>query len=97
MLLCGIAMREALMILGLKDCYHQSTLIQNPEDGALWLRAFRNRGTPDAFGRREWDALLGHCQAVCDVPAIHFSTELMDAYPEAKVILTTRDVDAWHR
>jgi len=36
-------------------------------------------------------------QSVCDLPAIAFCPELMDAYPEAKVILTNRDVDAWYR
>ncbi len=40
--------------------------------------------------------LLGHCQAVCDVPAACFATELMEAYPDAKVILTNRDIDAWY-
>lgn len=48
------------------------------------------------FGRKEWDQLLGDCQAVCDWPACAFAKELIEAYPNAKVILTTRDVDSWH-
>lgn len=95
----GAALRDALKILGLNECYHQTTLIQNPEDGVMWLQAlkakYREEGPP--FSRQQWGALLGHCQAVCDVPAIHFADELMDTYPDAKVVLTTRDVDAWHR
>jgi hypothetical protein len=35
-------------------------------------------------------------QAVCDVPAVCFAKELMQAYPEAKVILTNRDIESWH-
>jgi len=35
-------------------------------------------------------------KAVCDWPAICFAKELIEAYPEAKVILTTRNVDTWH-
>lgn len=35
-------------------------------------------------------------QAVCDWPACAFAKELIEAYPNAKVILTTRDVDSWH-
>lgn len=31
------------------------------------------------------------------MPAAYFAEELLAAYPEAKVILTTRDVDKWHR
>lgn len=32
-------------------------------------------------------------QAVTDFPAVIFARELIDAYPEAKVILTNRNVD----
>ena len=35
-------------------------------------------------------------KAVSDWPAIAFSEELLAAYPEAKVILPSRDVDSWH-
>ena len=35
-------------------------------------------------------------QAVCDWPACAFAKELIEAYPNAKVILTTREVDSWH-
>ena len=35
-------------------------------------------------------------QSVCDLPAIAFGPELMDAYPDAKIILTNRSVDSWH-
>ena len=35
-------------------------------------------------------------QSVCDLPAIAFGPELMDAYPDAKIILTHRPVDSWY-
>ncbi|KAH1340383.1 hypothetical protein KXV68_001027 [Aspergillus fumigatus] len=48
--------------------------------------------------RAEFDALLGHCDAVVDTAASFFAAELVEAYPEALVILNTRkDMDAWHR
>lgn len=31
------------------------------------------------------------------MPAAYFVEELLEAYPDAKVILTVRDVDEWHR
>lgn len=40
----------------------------------------------------EW---LNSLKAVTCVPAILFSEDLISAYPEAKVILTTRDPSAW--
>ncbi|KAI6716159.1 NAD dependent epimerase/dehydratase [Diplocarpon mali] len=83
---------------GYEDTYHMmSASVENPPDCIMWQRAFEAKyngiGT---FGREEWDSLLGHCQAVCDWPAICFAKELVEAYPEAKVILTTRNVDTWH-
>lgn len=92
-----IALRNALKILGFDECYHQTTLIQNPDDGRMWMQALNAQGTDEAFRRKEWDALLGHCQAVCDIPAVHFAKELIEIYPEAKVILSIRDVDKWHK
>ena len=35
-------------------------------------------------------------QAVCDIPCAFFAKELIEAFPEAKVILTTRSTEAWH-
>lgn len=34
-------------------------------------------------------------QAVTDAPCVNFADELLSAYPDAKVVLTTRDVDRW--
>jgi len=57
---------------------------------------FKGIGKP--YGKEQFDALLGHCQAVTDNPCVIFYKELLAAYPDAKVILTERDnVDQWHR
>jgi hypothetical protein len=85
--------------LGYVDTYHMmSCSIENPPDALLWMDALRAKydGVGKPFTRREWDMLLGECQAVCDWPAIAFAKELIEAYPEAKVVLTNRDVDSWH-
>ncbi|KAI9734172.1 MAG: hypothetical protein M1818_006944 [Claussenomyces sp. TS43310] len=91
-------MRQAMKELGYVDTYHMmSASIENPPDCLLWRDAFAAKYDGEGtFGRREWDQLLGHCQAVCDWPAACFAKELIEAYPEAKVILTTRNVDSWH-
>ena len=34
-------------------------------------------------------------QAVSDIPCVLFADELLQAYPEAKVVLTERDADGW--
>lgn len=38
-----------------------------------------------------------YSKAVCDWPASIFGEELIEAYPNAKVILTNRDVDSWYK
>lgn len=39
---------------------------------------------------------LTFVKAVCDFPACAFGPELIKAYPDAKVVLTNRPVDAWY-
>ncbi|RKU41355.1 hypothetical protein DL546_001862 [Coniochaeta pulveracea] len=93
------SIRAAMRQLGYVDTYHMmSCSIENPPDALLWMDALRAKydGVGKPFGRKEWDMLLGECQAVCDWPAIAFAKELIEAYPEAKVVLTNRDVDSWH-
>ena len=93
------SLRTALRTLGYEDTYHMmSASVENPPDCLVWQDAFAAKfdGRGGKFGREEWDQLLGHCQAVCDWPAVAFAKELTEAYPEAKVIVTTRDVDSWH-
>lgn len=45
---------------------------------------------------QDFDELLGHSVAVTDAAASVFAREMIEAYPEAKVILNTRDLDTWH-
>ncbi|KAK5011548.1 hypothetical protein LTR28_000016 [Elasticomyces elasticus] len=49
------------------------------------------------FTRRDFDAWLGDFDAVLDVPCCLLADELTAAYPDAKVILTSRDPDGWVR
>ncbi|CRK38044.1 hypothetical protein BN1708_007640 [Verticillium longisporum] len=94
------SMRAAMRQLGYEDTYHMmSCSIENPPDALMWHDALlaKYHGVGKPFTRADWDQLLGHCQAVCDWPAAAFAPELVAAYPEAKVVLTTRDDPAaWH-
>lgn len=92
------SLRVALKQLGYDDTYHMmNASVENPPDCLCWMDAFAAKYEGKGkFGRKEWDALLGDCMAVCDWPAVAFAEELIKTYPDAKVILTTRDVDTWH-
>ncbi|KAJ6595545.1 P-loop containing nucleoside triphosphate hydrolase protein [Mycena vulgaris] len=94
------SLKTALETLGYVRTDHGSAVAtSSPEKKDMWIAALKAKidgdGTP--FGREEWDRLLGDCQAVTDVPHILFAEELIAAYPDAKVVLTTRDVDSWWR
>ncbi|CAH0054343.1 unnamed protein product [Clonostachys solani] len=93
------SMRAAMKQLGYVDTYHMMNCsIENPPDALMWMDAltakYDGKGKP--FTREDWDKLLGNAQAVCDWPAIAFAKELIEAYPEAKVVLTNREVHSWH-
>jgi hypothetical protein len=53
----------------------------------LWLEA--------VAGRPDWDALFDGFGATTDYPACTYWRELAAHYPDAKVVLTTRDADSW--
>ncbi|KAJ7200834.1 P-loop containing nucleoside triphosphate hydrolase protein [Mycena pura] len=91
------SMRIALETLGYRETSHGFTVSANLSEMEMWTEAinakFFGKGTP--YGRAEWDQLLGHCMAVTDAPHMLFAEELIASYPEAKVVLTTRDPERW--
>lgn len=94
-----MALFTALQRLGYKP-YHMAVAMGSPKTNlGLWCEALRAKfhGKGPKWGRAEFDKLLGDYDAVADVPAICFAEELLEAYPEAKVVASTRDVDSWLR
>lgn len=93
------AMKAALQILGYDDVYHMTNTWTSPRDVDMWVEAYdaKLKGTGKPFGRAEFDKLLGHCMAVTDAPAIDFGPELIEAYPDAKIILVDRDIESWYK
>ncbi|MCJ1399743.1 hypothetical protein MMC11_002945 [Xylographa trunciseda] len=94
-----MSIQAALNILGY-NCYHSSVFFSNIRDCATWNDAmdakYLHRGTP--FTRPDWDRLLGSYSAVsADPPAVAFAEDLVAAYPDAKVILVEREIEAWYR
>lgn len=95
-----LSMYMALTKLGYKT-YHFKEVgeKQNVRDHHIpcWKEAFDaklyGRGQP--YGREEFDKLLSRYSAVTDAPCACFAEALIAAYPNAKVILSTRDVERW--
>jgi hypothetical protein len=94
-----LSMQKALTILGYPNTYHFSAFYDNVRDCDLWIEAmnakFNGKGKiPDkAF----FDGLLGHVGAVTDAPCILFGKELMEFYPDAKVVLVEREMGSWYK
>jgi hypothetical protein len=81
------SLKVALEELGLGRCYHMSEVMQNPGDIPDWIDA--------ANGNPDWDKIFDKYVATVDHPGCGFWKELVDYYPNAKVILTVRDAEKW--
>jgi hypothetical protein len=84
-----LSLKAALEELGFAKCYHMVEAIAHPGHALVWDAAARGEAV-------DWDALFEGYQATVDWPACSFYKELMERYPEAKVILTVRDPDRWY-
>lgn len=83
------SLKEALEILGFGPCYHMVEVFEHPEHAPLWEAAAR--GEPVA-----WKELLRDYRATVDWPGCTFYKELMEVYPDAKVLLSVRDPEKWY-
>lgn len=84
-----MSLKAALEELGFGPCYHMIEVFAHPEHADHWQAAWR--GEPV-----DWEGFLGGYEAAVDWPACSFYEELMERYPDAKVILTVRDPERWY-
>ncbi|KAI0452106.1 P-loop containing nucleoside triphosphate hydrolase protein [Xylaria acuta] len=92
----SISMRVALEKLGYK-CFHGRLMDEDPRLYEPWGEAIRAKyfGEGELFGRKEFDKMYGDYNAACNYPGTMVAEDLVKAYPNAKIILTNRDVDKW--
>jgi hypothetical protein len=97
----------ALRKLGYTPHQMREVLV-NPRELAFWQEAINTtllapKDRPSSqrnlapYERPEFDKLLGEYDVVMDLPGCVFAKELIAAYPDAKVILTTRDYASWEK
>jgi len=82
------SMREALNMLGFGPCHHMLEVNGNEEQKRLW----RALATGENLG---WDRLFAGYASCVDWPSAHYWRELIQVYPEAKVLLTYRSPESW--
>ena len=83
------SLKAALEKLGFGPCYHMTELFEHPEHLEAWRAAAR--GEPV-----DWEGPLKHYRSTLDWPGAPFYEDLMEEYPEAKVVLTVRDPESWY-
>src|ERR1700683_1459736 len=84
-----LTQKLALEHLGLGPCSHWVNVIADLDQVGLWDRALD--------GEAPWGEVFGGHRSTVDWPGGYFYRELMDAYPQAKVLLSVRDGEAWER
>ncbi|WP_352781979.1 sulfotransferase family protein, partial [Mesorhizobium sp. M0244] len=83
------SLKLALEHLRFGPCHHMADVHANPEQKALWRAAGQGQ-------LPTWDAAYAGYLSAVDWPTAHFWREVSDHYPDAKVILTVRDPEAWY-
>jgi hypothetical protein len=84
-----LSLKNALEELGFSPCYHMTELFSNPRANEQWEAIAR--GEPV-----DLNMVLEGYQASVDWPACAVYKELMQVYPEAKVLLSVRDPLKWY-
>lgn len=99
-----ISLDAALKILGYKS-YHGKALMdqeQMKRDFPLWIEALKTGLAPPSspfhvegkrYGRQEFDILIGNYEALLEPSFLY--KDLLEAYPDAKVVLTARSTKSW--
>lgn len=82
-----LSLKLALEQLGFGPCHHMREVLDHPESVPLWIDAFE--------GRPDWKAIFEGYNSTVDVPGSRFWRELSEYYPDAKVLHSVRDPDAW--
>lgn len=84
-----LSLKVALEELGFASCYHMTEVFNHPQHIPLWGAATRGEAI-------DWNALFQGYQATVDWPGCSFYEQLMQVYPDAKVLLTVRDPEKWY-
>ena len=81
------SLQTALNIVGFGPCHHMVEVFVHPETMELWVEA--------GAGRPDWDQTFRDYRSAVDYPSAHYWRQLAEYYPDAKVIHTVRDPEAW--
>jgi hypothetical protein len=85
-----LSLKVALERIGFGPCYHRVEVFPRPEHVAMWHRL--------AFEQSmDWDEIFRGFGATVDWPAARWWREIAAHFPDAKVLLSVRDPEAWYK
>src|SRR5256885_11803289 len=84
-----LTQKIALEMVGLGPCYHMVDVLADLEQARYWERALA--------GEAPWKEVFDGYNSTVDWPGGYFYRELMDFYPDAKVLLSMSDPESWER
>ncbi len=84
------SLKFALSHLLNKPSYHMQNILLNKNEAKKWNDFFITKSK-----EVDWDAIYSNYGACLDFPSCNYYKELMEHYPNSKVILTTRDPQSW--
>jgi hypothetical protein len=84
-----LSQKVALETIGFGPCYHMVNVLGDLSQVPLWHRA--------ADGDIDWEEIFAGYESTVDWPGGFFYRELIEAYPDAKVLLSVRSPESWER
>lgn len=92
------ALGLALTELGYSGVYTWDTMQKIPGHFKIWKNLLQAKSDSKRLERREFEPLVQGFEVLADWPASLFAQDLIQSYPDAKVILTVRDdYQTWYR
>jgi hypothetical protein len=84
-----LSQKVALELLGVGPCYHMVNVLANLGEAPRWGHALEQPTTVTS--------IFDGYESTVDWPGSYFWAAAVEAYPDAKVLLSVRDPDAWVR
>ncbi|KAF4969035.1 hypothetical protein FSARC_3689 [Fusarium sarcochroum] len=88
------SLQAAFEKLDYGPCLHMAEILPHPSRLRLFIAALRE--TDDVVRSKLVLQLIHGHRSICDLPVVYFTPELMDAYPDAKIVLNQRpNAEVW--
>ena len=84
-----LSQKIALEMLGFGPCYHMVDVLSDLDRVRQWSDALA--------GNANWDEIFNGFQSTVDWPGSFHYRQLIEAYPDAKVLLSVRSGESWVR